>query len=574
MDAISLLALLFLFFAGVAGQCDNVKVLQEWQGNYQAEFRDNAPKDIDGLRLELSFQSRVLRLELQKGSVEQVDDFTFIITDPALKVSAGEEVWYLIQVYYYFTFPQVVKNVMNDELLCEDNTLTTPEPMVNPCDATGMKPHDYAQVLCMSYVFYEAQRSGPLPADQRVTWRGDSALDDGSDVGHDLSGGYYDAGDHVKFGFPMAFTTTMLGWGLVDFLEGHQEAGQEKYGLAAIKWATDYFLKAHTDTYEFYGQVGSGGPDHAYWGRPEDMTMDRPSYKIDATNGGTELAGETAAALAVASVAFQESDAAYASALLDHAKQLYDFADKYRKNYHDSIPDASAFYRSWNGYGDELCWAALWLAKATGDDQFIEKAKAHWEEFDLTKDSVAQFSWDDKRAGVYALFYNLTSDTQYLDLLNVYLDWLKSGATYTPEGLVHLDAWGANRHAANVAFISLWAAKHGIDGKKNREWARGQIGQLLGDNSRYERSFVVGYGQNPPERPHHRSSSCPFPPSDCHFGLLQPGPNVHTLYGALVGGPSQNGEYEDDRQDYVRNEVACDYNAAFTAALAALVEIS
>ncbi|KAK8378431.1 hypothetical protein O3P69_011138 [Scylla paramamosain] len=260
------------------------------------------------------------------------------------------------------------------------------------------------------------------------------------------------------------------------------------------------------------------------------MTMDRPSYNIDATNGGTELAGETAAALAVASVAFQESDAA--SALLDHAKQLYDFADKYRKNYHDSIPDASAFYRSWNGYGDELCWAALWLAKATGDDQFIEKAKA---------------VFSGRQESRSALFYNLTSDTQYLDLLNVYLDWLKSGATYTPEGLVHLDAWGANRHAANVAFILLWAAKHGIDGEKNREWAREQIGQLLGDNSRYERSFVVGYGQNPPERPHHRSRR----PT-----------------------PQENGEYEDDRQDYVRNEVACDYNAAFTAALAALVEIN
>ncbi|KAL4564621.1 hypothetical protein LXL04_028687 [Taraxacum kok-saghyz] len=26
----------------------------------------------------------------------------------------------------------------------------------------------------------------------------------------DLVGGYYDAGDNVKFGFPMAFTTTML----------------------------------------------------------------------------------------------------------------------------------------------------------------------------------------------------------------------------------------------------------------------------------------------------------------------------------------------------------------------------
>ena len=31
-----------------------------------------------------------------------------------------------------------------------------------------------------------------LPPDQKVTWKKDSFLNDGSDVGHDLTGGYYD----------------------------------------------------------------------------------------------------------------------------------------------------------------------------------------------------------------------------------------------------------------------------------------------------------------------------------------------------------------------------------------------
>jgi endoglucanase len=33
----------------------------------------------------------------------------------------------------------------------------------------------------------------------------------------DLVGGYYDAGDNIKFGFPMAFTTTMLAWSVLEF---------------------------------------------------------------------------------------------------------------------------------------------------------------------------------------------------------------------------------------------------------------------------------------------------------------------------------------------------------------------
>lgn len=43
-----------------------------------------------------------------------------------------------------------------------------------------------------SILFYAAQRSGKLPADNPIPWRYDSALDDGKDVGHDLTGGWYD----------------------------------------------------------------------------------------------------------------------------------------------------------------------------------------------------------------------------------------------------------------------------------------------------------------------------------------------------------------------------------------------
>lgn len=68
-------------------------------------------------------------------------------------------------------------------------------------------------------------------------------------------GGYYDAGDNVKFGFPMAFTTTMLSWSVLEF--GGLMKGEIVNAKEAIRWGTDYLLKAtaHPDT--IYVQVFS-----------------------------------------------------------------------------------------------------------------------------------------------------------------------------------------------------------------------------------------------------------------------------------------------------------------------------
>ena len=73
--------------------------------------------------------------------------------------------------------------------------------------------------------------------------------------------------------------------------------------------------------------------------------MVRPAYKITREKPGSELAAETAAALAAASIAFLATDVDYAKILLRHARELYDFADKYRGIYSESITDASNYYK-------------------------------------------------------------------------------------------------------------------------------------------------------------------------------------------------------------------------------------
>lgn len=48
-------------------------------------------------------------------------------------------------------------------------------------------------------------------------------------------------------------------------------------------------------------------------------------------------------------------------------------------------------------------------------------------------------------------------------------------------------------------------------------------------------------------------------------------PNPYILYGALVGGPDQAGEYNENRKDFKQTEVTCDYNAGFQSAVAGII---
>lgn len=68
--------------------------------------------------------------------------------------------------------------------------------------------------------------------------------------------------------------------------------------------------------------MGDGDTDHYCWQRPEDMTTSRRAFKIDENNPGSDLAGETAAAMAAASIVFRKTNPHYSHLLLHHAQQV------------------------------------------------------------------------------------------------------------------------------------------------------------------------------------------------------------------------------------------------------------
>ncbi|GAA2603902.1 glycoside hydrolase family 9 protein [Paractinoplanes durhamensis] len=446
--------------------------------------------------------------------------------------------------------------------------------------ASAAGAFNYGEALQKSMFFYQAQIAGKKPAWSQVSWRGDAAMTDGSDAGLDLTGGWFDAGDHVKFGFPMAFTTTMLAWGAVEYRDAYAASGQLTSFLNNLRVPNDYFIKAHPSANVLYGQVGKGDDDHKWWGPAEVMPMARPSYKIDATCGGSDLAGETAAAMAASSIVFRPTDAAYADKLLTHAKQLYTFADTVRKAYSDCITDAASYYKSWSGYQDELVWGAIWLYRATNDATYLAKAEAGYDALGTEPQTTTHsykwtIAWDNKQFGAYVLLANLTGKQKYIDDANRWLDWWTVGVNgekvrYSPGGEAVLDSWGSLRYSANTAFAALVYSDKTSDATRKaryHDFAVRQVNYALGDNPR-QSSYLIGFGANAPKNPHHRTAH-----GSWWDNMTVPTETRHVLYGALVGGPSTNDDaYADQRSDYVMNEVATDYNAGFTSAVARLYQ--
>ena len=212
------------------------------------------------------------------------------------------------------------------------------------------------------------------------------------------------------------------------------------------------------------------------------MTIARPAFKIDQKRPGSDLAGETAAAMAAGSIAFRKRNPRYSNTLLRHAKQLYEFADKYRGKYMNSIPQAKDFFKS-TSYQDELAWAAAWLYKATKDRRFLQKAQKHFQEWAPLNNPAWAFSWDEKTAGVQLLMYDLTRNVKYKNLIQRSLQqWLPGGSvSYTPKGLAWRIRWGSNRYSANTAFLAMLAADKGLKSKAYSTFGRKQIHYMLGE---------------------------------------------------------------------------------------------
>jgi endoglucanase len=114
-------------------------------------------------------------------------------------------------------------------------------------------------------------------------------------------------------------------------------------------------------------------------------------------------------------------------------------------------------------------------------------------------------SWDDKRYGV-TIVLAPTDKVRALPcggstLVELLDNW--RSIEYTPGGLAWLDLRGSLRYAGKTAFLAfIYPDTVEYVGSRYRDFARQQVDYILGANPG-GRSYVVGFGNNPPRNPHH-----------------------------------------------------------------------
>lgn len=434
----------------------------------------------------------------------------------------------------------------------------TPAPGAKP--ATAQSEYNYGEALQKSLFFFEAQQSGRLSPGNRVEWRGPAHVDDGKDVGLDLSGGWYDAGDHWKANHTIAFAATNLAWSLVQYPQAYKQTGQLDELFDNLQHVTDYFLRCIVDPnlsdeknfnqFALYVDIGNRiGPQpsvHSVWSAPEvtaGFTV-RESLKVNKDVPGADASASMAATLAASALAFHEhGDAAqktYAQKLLVAARKLFAFAEAFptvKKNDKNEIvalaPNGELRHNEYRSeqVRDEMLFAAAWLQRAesklgnvTYDERYlrfardltlqVEKKKAEggleiplWDEFGWWKD---YFSGNYQHGVLMALLQAVKESknpTQWDDVSKKWDDHLwahvKAWAELepTPFGLRVRDVYKGLtiKWTMSQAFLAILYSDYTPDAARRDkafDFAKSQMNYVLGDNF-YNRSYMIGFGPNP-----------------------------------------------------------------------------
>ncbi|MBN2575052.1 MAG: glycoside hydrolase family 9 protein [Deltaproteobacteria bacterium] len=416
----------------------------------------------------------------------------------------------------------------------------------------------------------------------------------GSAGQRDGTKGWHDAGDYGKYTVNAGITVGSLLAAWEEYravIETYHWPIPESGGplpdfLAEIRWELEWVLKmqysgsdgrvSHKLTsLTFDAPSDSGGDGIERWVMPENDTM--PRYFVPM---GTAATADFVAMLAKAARVYKPYDAAFAEQCLGAARVSYAYLQANTADQRPTDPTSTGGYGTTDA--DDRLWAAAEMWEATGDAAALADFETRAAKFGSGTSTYvdSDFDWGNvKNLGVYVYLLsqrtgkNATTESAIKSALLKAADTLVtqhngSGYGRALSGKSGHYYWGSNGSVARTCML-LQVANRLSPKADYLDTCADQIAWIFGRNY-YNRSLVTGIGLDPPMHPHHRPSvadgiEAPWP------GLLVGGGNSTSTQAN--GNKNGATNWLDDVDAYELNEVAINWNAPLTYALASFLDV-
>ncbi len=411
--------------------------------------------------------------------------------------------------------------------------------------------------------FFAIQRCGPTdPAGHGKCHIADATyLIDGKDTIRtqiDVTGGWHDAADYVKFFNTTAYATYTLLFSY-EFSPGKFSFDNNGNGapdiLEEAKIGLDWLLRAHYKNDKFITQVQDLRDHSVGWRMPEDdpLGFDRPGF----TGMGKNLAGLYSATMALGSRIWKErfGNETFSAQLLREAENVFDLMD--------FIPDVDS-----SGTGEyvdtkfegKVALGAIELFITTEDQKYLTEAKIH------ANRAGSDHWWSWGNINSYAHYRLAKYDWKYTDYLRANLEGFNQNKNTKVFGTGASFFWGSNNTLLGITLQNiLWNDL--TSDETYDSVATYQRDYMLGRNP-WGLSFIYGVGKKFTRNFHHQIAW--FDDGKLHGGFAAGPVSREALDSYEIEFEKRDyysrfqtdsAVYRDDRQDYVTNEPTITANA-------------
>lgn len=426
----------------------------------------------------------------------------------------------------------------------------------------------------------------------------------GSSGTQEVSGGWYDAGDHGKY----VVNGGIALWTMQNQYETALKNGYEKsYAdgtmnipennnkypdlLDEARWEMEWMFKMMVQSGDYEGMVYHKVHDEKWTALALAPADDKEKRIIKPPTTAATL--NVSACAAQASRLWKGIDDDFSAKCLEMAKKTYEAAKKHPEMYAPLDEAIGGGAYGDNNAKDEFYWAACELYVTTGDESYYKDMKASDYFLKLQTsisdgehvDTIGSYDWGNTAAlGTLELALNKDSvngddyknvTKSISDAADYYLGIEKKqgyGLPYGQSKISYNDSdsgyvWGSNSFVADNAIVISYAYNLTSDAK----YMNGVISAadyLLGRNA-MDYSYVTGYGTHAAENPHHRwwanqvDALFPKAPS----GVLVGGPNSGMQDPWVQGSGWKKGAiapqkcYLDNIEAWSVNECTINWNA-------------